>query len=204
MRRVTRQRGFTLIELMMASTVTFLLAIVCVSLIQQSADLRAGAEARLELNAQARQTFGLLGDGGAVALGSAGTDGSRSIYGLRQSYSAPAGTSLRQNYRLTLPSNGLQAEGDSLPTVTVTCKGVADPLPDCTAVGQQKTVAGWLGADPGLDTSRTVRNAVMGNRATTVETSATLTHPYRALKSRRPAEATDRYRNIFTMNREMP
>lgn len=188
---------------MMASMITFLLMLVMVSLMRQSADLHAGVKARLQLNAQARQTFGLLADGGAVASGTTGTDGTRSIYGLRGDYSAPAGSSLRQNYQLVLSSNGQQAVGDTMATINVTCKGAADPLPDCGAAGQQKAVNGWLGADPALNAaSRSVRNPVMGNRMT-VETSITLTQPYRALKALRPAQATDTYRNIFSMNREI-
>lgn len=200
-RNLRRQRGFTLIELMMASIISFLLAMVCISLTRQSADLNSGLKARLRLNAQARQAFGVIADGGALPSGTTGTDGTRNIYGLHGRYGAQTGASLRQNYRLTLSSNGNQAAGDSFASKTVTCTGAGTPLPDCTAAGTAMTVNGWLGADPTVNqTNRSISGPTVTNN--TVEATITLTDPYRAVHAKLPANATDTYRNIFTANRD--
>lgn len=196
-RTLRRQRGFTLIELMMASVITFLLGMVCVSLMQQSSDLRGNVQTRLRLNAQARQAFGVIGEGAVLPAGSTGTDGTRNVYGLHGRYAAQTGSSLRQSYQLSLPSNGWRFGGDSFASKTITCKGPANPLPDCTTAGTTKTVNGWLGADPVLNQStRSVRSY-------TVESTITLTNPNRAVRAKRPDQASDTYQNIFTTNREV-
>lgn len=195
--RLTRQRGFTLIELMMAGMISFLLAMVCVSMLRQSSDLNTGLKARLRLNAQARQAFEVIGNGGEMPAGTTGGDGTRNIYGIHGRFIPQANTALRQNYQLVLSSNGQQIAGDSFSAKTVTCKGPKDPLPDCATAGTQKTVTGWLGDDPTINYQN--RSAA----GYTAEATITLTDAARAVRIKKPADATDTYRNGFTMNREV-
>jgi hypothetical protein len=153
----------------------------------------AEVQSELALNREARQVFDLIGNGAKSPT--TGNDLTPYLYGLRGRNTTPAGA-LRTNYALQYPSNNLTARGDSMAVMTITCTGVAVPLPDCTAANQTKTVSGWIGSDPLLNSA--TRSS--GNR--TVEVTVTVTDPFQAQRAVNPAMATETYRTVFTLNRD--
>jgi Tfp pilus assembly protein PilW len=192
-----RQAGFTMMELMIATTLGMTLLTVALTLLNQSLEMAAEMEGRLRLNAQARSVFVVLSDGGRNITAS-GTDGTNEVYGLRRRQTATAG-GFRQDYRLNYANNGLTLDGDTLATVTVDCNGTADPLPDCTGAADSETVTGWLGEDV------TVENDARSVWDRTVETEFTLVNPY-LVRRRRVAnsQTIDRYQTIFNQVLEKP
>ena len=53
---------------------------------------------------------------------------------------------MRSNYALRYISNNLTLTPDMIASMTITCTGTDDPMPDCTPAAATKTVKGWIGA----------------------------------------------------------
>ena len=188
-----RQAGFTLLELMMASTASLLIMIPAFAILLRTVSAYAEMQSELALNRELRQAFDLIGNG--ARLRTNGNDATPNAYGIRGRKSPPSG-SLRTNYTLQYQSNNLTVTGDSLASMSVTCTAVATPLADCSSAAQAKTVAGWIGNDVALNvTSRSVASR-------TVEVPISITDPFEAQRMTNPAAATETYRTVFTLNRD--
>ena len=191
--RKKAQAGFTLIEVMIASVASMAVIAPAIAVMFNAFGWYAEIQSRIALNREARQAFDLIGSGAKSTAN--GNDTYPYLYGVRGRKTAPAGT-LRSNYALQYQSNNLTANGDSVASMTVTCTVAGAPLPDC-AGNETKTVAGWIGNDLSLNsTSR----SVVGR---TVETTVTITDPFQAQRAVNPAFASETYRTIFTLNRDI-
>lgn len=146
-----RQQGFTLIELMFASVLGFLLILPVFGLLFQSVDIAASLETKAKLNTQARETLDMLGDG--VSHG-----GGVDVFGLRGSdvgffsadhigRNADIGPDSYLNDQFVLEGGLLETA--KISPINITCLGVGDPFPVCTGAGEI-TVNGYLYDDPGL------------------------------------------------------
>ena len=194
-RRNRRDTGFTLPELAVAGGVSAFLMLAAYELLLTGATFQAEAESRIRLNEQARTSFETLMNG-SVVVGGTGTDLTDEVLGVRGQTTVP-GTALRNDYRLRLTDNGLQHDGDQVPSFTIPCTGVGTPLPDCTGAGDTQTVTGWIATDPTLsDTARSVDGR-------TVETGITIVDPWQVQRPRsRPGQAIEEYRSIITRRSE--
>lgn len=194
-RRKRRDAGFTLPELAVAGGVSAFLMLAAYELLLTGATFQAEAESRIRLNQQARTSFETLMNG-AVVNGGVGTDLTDEIQGVRGQATLPA-SALRNDYRLRLTDNGLQHDGDQVPSFTIPCTGVGTPLLDCTGASDTQTVTGWIATDPTL--SDTVRS-VDGR---TVETGIIIVDPWQVQRPRsRPGQAIEEYRSIITRRSE--
>lgn len=196
-RKRTRRRdaGFTLPELAVAGTVSAFLMLVAYELLLTGAEFQAEATSRIRMNQQARASFETLMNG-TIVPGGLGTDLSDEVQGIRGQITIPV-TPMRNDYRLRLSDNGLQHDGDQVPTFTIQCTGPGVPLPDCIDAADTETVTGWMAADPVL--SGTLRSV----NGRTVEAGMTIVDPWQLQRRRgRPASAIDGYRTIITRRSE--
>lgn len=202
MMKRTKQAGFTLIELMLASTLGLILLIAALGILYDSANIADVLRSRGELNAAARESFDLLLDGGV--------SGTQDIFGLRGldatpvsgDFAVPAATALQvaAGNRVRLLTNGaaVALEGPRTTAATITCIAADDPIPACPGAGPL-AVEGYLGGVPVLNVSRSITDGGGANR--TQELELTLFNPYLL---RRTDVATQQsievYRTIFTLN----
>ena len=193
--RKKAQSGFTLIEVMIASVASMAVIVPAIAVMFNALDWYAEIQSQIAINRAAREAFDLIGDGARTAT--AGNDGKPYAYGLRGRKAKPTGA-LRNNYTLRYQSNNKTVDGASFASITVTCSAVAAPLPDCTAAGQTKAVSGWIGSDVVLGTAS--RSIASGR---TVEATITITDPFAAQRLPNPAMATQTYRTVFTLNRDI-
>jgi prepilin-type N-terminal cleavage/methylation domain-containing protein len=191
--RKSAQAGFTLIEVMIASVASMAVIAPAIAIMFQAFNWYAEIQSQIVLNREARQAFDLIGNG-AKSIPN-GNDGKPYLYGVRGRRAAPAGT-LRSNYTLQYQSNNLTTTGDSIAGMTVTCTAAGVPLPDCVG-NETKTVAGWIGSDLSLNAAS---RSVVGR---TVETMVTISDPFQAQRAPNPAFASQTYRTIFTLNRDI-
>jgi hypothetical protein len=194
--RKSAQTGFTLIEVMIASVTSMFIIMPALVFMFRSYDWYASVESELMLNRKARQVFDLIGNGAKASTN--GADGLPYLYGIHGRNAAPAAPSLRSNYTLQYASNNMTVTGDSVAAMTVTCRAAGAPMPDCSAAGDSKTVAGWIGNDFSIDASSGSVNS------RTVEVTLTLTDPFQAQRADNPATATQTYRTLLTLNRDTP
>jgi hypothetical protein len=188
-----KQRGFTLFEVLTATTCVMALAVPAAALLYRAFAWSAEIDSQLKLNREAREVSEILLNGGK--MGSAGTDTTTSVYGLRARAAAPAGT-LRSNYVLNYTSNSFTLSSSNTAPMTVTCKAAGNPLPDCAGT-ETKAVQGWLGGDIAMDsTTRSV-----GSKTT--EVTITMVDPYQAQRMKNnPARAVERYRMVVQRKRD--
>ena len=187
---MTRQRGFTLIELMFAAAATAVVIWAATGFLLKALSWYGELSAKIAINRHARETFDVLAYGGRSA--STGNDGTMNVYGIRGRHQAP-GSGMRNNYALRYSSNNLTLTPDLAAPMTIACIAATNPMPDC-GVGSQ-TVNGWLGSDIQLNTaSRSVVNK-------TAEVTMTVMDPYEIQRAKNPATFADTYRTIFTLNR---
>ncbi len=193
MKRTGRQRGFTLVEVMIAGLLTTGLVLVALSLLATSMQVNQELEGRLRLSAQARSVFAVLANG-AVIAGETGTDGTAVAPGLR-GLGGKIETGTRNALRLEFVANGLTVRGDTLSDVTITCADLADPLPDCTGPGATVVMRGWIASDLKQKTNQ----RSVGER--TVETGFTLADPW-LIRRDGPenSAAIEEYETIFVLN----
>lgn len=187
------QSGFTLFEVMAATMVSASVLLPALALLFATIEWHDQTSGRIALNRQARAIFDVLSEG--AIRNEAGLDGTSYVYGIHGRRQAP-GSGMRANYVLDFRSNGITVNSDSFAEMTVPCEDDEKPLPTCTPGGADQTVAGWLSRDVAVDAdSRSVANR-------TAEVTLTLTDPFRAQRLENPAEATETYRGVFTLNRD--
>jgi prepilin-type N-terminal cleavage/methylation domain-containing protein len=194
MTRKQAQAGFTLIEVMIASVASMAVIAPAIAVMFNAFNWYAEIQSQIQLNREARQAFDLIGSG--AKGGSNGNDSTPYLYGVRGRKLAPLGP-LRTNYRLQYQSNNLTVSGDTMAGMTLTCTGVAAPLPDCASAGEAKTVTGWIGSDPSLNAAT---RSVVGR---TVEMTITVSNPYQLQRTTNPASASEIYRTIYALNRDV-
>lgn len=185
------QSGFTLIELMFASTATMLVLAPAFALLLHAGKWYDEIQSELAVNRHARLTFDILINGARSQ--STGNDGTKALYGLSAWQQAPNG-SLRSNYAFRFSSNGLTVSPDKFAAISVTCTGTAAPLPDCGT--GTRSVTGWIGADADIED----RKRVIAGR--TMEIIMTFTDPQGAQRAKNSAIATETFRTIATFMRD--
>jgi prepilin-type N-terminal cleavage/methylation domain-containing protein len=192
--RKNRQRGFTLIELMLASTLGLILLIAALGILFDSANIGDVLRARVSLNAAARESFDLLLDGGK--------SGTNEIFGLRGLAAPPSASALwvADGNRVKLTTGtAIPLEGPRTNASTITCSAAADPIPAC-AGPVLLTVEGYLGGEPVVNGgARSIKDGGMADR--TQELELTLFSPFLlGRKDTTTRQAIEVYRTIFTLN----
>lgn len=201
--------GFTLVEALIASTLSLCLVIPAYAMLNSAYRTAALINSRFQRDAEARQVLTLLGEGTASFGTLKNARGFTMVEGIRSRQSLPP-TTLLTSWNLnnngqfvmsdTAPGGLLSAfatppsiAGDAISPITVTCTGNALPLPSCTS-GTKLTVKGWLGANPVL--------TQIGND-TVVAVDITVSDPFQAVRSNQTAAGvTDTYRTLFNLNVE--
>ena len=196
MTRRQSQAGFTLIELMLASTLGLILLVAALGILYDSADIADVLRSRANLNAAARESFDLLLDGGI--------SGTREIFGLRGLHAAPAATELQvpggQRGRLLNNGATVALEGPRTAPATIACIAAGDPIPACTGAGAM-TVQGYLGGAPVLSGARGITDG--GGADRTQEIELPLFNPSLLRRTDVGSQrGIETYRTIFTLNRD--
>lgn len=189
--RCGKQSGFTLLELMFASSAAMIILIPSFALLWKSAAWYEEIQSGIAVNRHARIAFDTLVNG-AIST-TTGNDGTKNIYGLDGRKAAP-NSAFRTNYAFSYSSNNLTLTPDKFAAISIVCKATAAPLPDC--VSGTKSVTGWMGADADIETSKRV---VMGR---TFEIIFTVTDPFEAPLLQKPSDATVAFRTIATRMRD--
>lgn len=191
MKRTGRQRGFTLVEVMIAGLLTTGLVLVALSLLATSMQVNQELEGRLRLSAQARSVFAVLANG-AVVHGQTGSDGTAFAPGQRALGDKLSPT--RDAMRLEYVTNGLSVGGDRISDVTITCVALSDPLPDCTGPSTTVVMRGWVAKDVKQKIKRSVDDR-------TIETGFVLVDPWLIRRDGPESKsAIEEYETIFVMN----
>lgn len=193
-----REAGFTLIEAMIAGTLSLLVLLPAYAMLNRTYRFADVIQSRSQQNAQARQVLELLGDGSAPFGTQTNARGFAMVEGLRSRPAMPTGWTLRQASQFTMSdSNSLVVSGDQVPSFSVQCAGAGFPIPDCTGA-ETRIVQGWLGRDPTL----------VQSSSSTVGVGISITDPFRAQRlastpsSASVSGATETYRTIFGLNVE--
>lgn len=136
-----RQRGFTIIELLVATTTGLLLTIGVMTIMYQSAGMADVMRGQIVMNQQAREMFRILTDGGMGAAGAvAGLRG-------RKEGSTTVGVVGASQYRMSLTDGANTVLSSQLAPRQVTCTAAGEPLSDCIS-NEVKSVTGYLAAPP--------------------------------------------------------
>lgn len=211
--RRSDEAGFTLPEVLIAGTLAMLLALPSLALLRTTYRFVDMLQSRFKIDEEARQSFALLGDGGAVQsseevpglLAPASSRGFALVESLRshaslltcqsaQGQSTP-GACLRKTSEFVFPDGSLTLLGDTFPTLSVTCTKAGTPIPDCAAT-ETRTVQGWTGSDP------VITYPGQSTPVPTLDAIITVTNPFYALRAALPSAATERYRTMFTLGAE--
>ncbi len=193
----TNQAGFTLIELMLASTLGLILLIAALGILYDSVNIADVLRSKVSLNTAARESFDLLLDGGI--------SGTQEIFGLRglDATAVPLTSELQvpDGFRVRLLTNGaaVALEGPRTTPRNITCIAAGDPIPACGGAGAL-AVEGYLGGEPVLnDVPRSITDD--GDDPRTRELELTLFNPYLLGRADVTAQqAIEVYRTIFTLN----
>ena len=207
---------------MVAASLSLILLLVVTGLLFQSVEYAEKVKARPFLNAKAREMMEMLANGGYDST--TGND----VIALR-GFAAHQGTTPAGNppsnmrtaaQRLHIdqivpdpekdnvagasaPFSGTITSSDASQT-TVSCRGVRDPIPDCSSAGTTVQVRGYLGDDPAFtsDVGRRVNDADRNIDNRTIELGIIVIHPSNANRvGFRKWDVVEGYRNIFTFNR---
>lgn len=170
------QQGFTLIELMVAGTISLILLAAIGGVLSDSLRTAAALNSQAAINRHAREIFDILAFGGSNANANDTTPlPFKYVFGLRgrnptgsDMFAMPAATStsplLARNlnggtrlYRFGLSRTGSTPQGDPIDAllaeqiqeVTVACTGTDLPVQGC-AVATSVTMQGYLRSDPTL------------------------------------------------------
>ncbi|PHS79505.1 MAG: hypothetical protein COB59_01545 [Rhodospirillaceae bacterium] len=155
-----RQRGFTLIELMVATFSGMLLIAVIFSIMFQVTGMSDQIVGKVRMNQEHREVFRLLANGGLENV--SGTI--RYVPGVRGRFQSNANafpTVTRSNDTLSLSSDEDFGAGPTSPVLTsrsltaavpITCRGINDPVPECVVGTETLNISGYLGT-LGADTA---------------------------------------------------
>ncbi|MBF0332333.1 MAG: type II secretion system protein [Alphaproteobacteria bacterium] len=217
MRRRGRQAGFTLIETMVAGSISIFALMVAFTFLYQSADMARLLEARVGMNGEARAVMALLGEGHQIEV----APDSR-YYGLRgmshddvTAHAAGTDFAMRADARLHLTDTDQTADSHgshASQPFSVTCRAAGNPLPECTGT-ETVIVTGFVGAAPAItgDCADTGNGTACGVRESaailrTRRVAVTITDPHLAFLSSlgrttsAPAEVSETYRSAFTQH----
>lgn len=182
MRRLRRQRGFTLTELAFGGLIATGLSVVALELLLTSANVKMELDSQLRVNRAARQSLSIVAEGGV--------DGGSTALGAR-ARAGPPPVVLVDGEVLQMTSTGGTVTGDRNTPVTVTCVATGEPLPACTGPGTTVVVDGHLAAQPAFqDQARSVTDR-------TVETEILVRDPWAATRGHGRVE---RYGTIHIYN----
>lgn len=192
------EAGFTLVEVMVAGTLSLLLFLPAYAMLRQTYRFADIVQSRFRQSEQARQVLGLLGDGSAQFGTQTNARGFAMVEGLRSRPAIPTGWTLRKASQFTMSdSNGLVITGDGVAPLSLQCSGPGIPIPDCTG-SETRIVQGWVGHDPSL----------VQSSGQTVGVGISITDPFRAQRlagspgSGSLGTATETYRTMFGLNVE--
>jgi prepilin-type N-terminal cleavage/methylation domain-containing protein len=188
------QRGFTLMEILASTAATGVVVLAATGFMIKGLGWFDELNAKVEINRHARETFALLAYGGRSA--SAGKDGTKNVYGLRGRKAAPSGGQRSATNALKYTSNNLTLNQDSFATMTITCKGADNPVPDCKDNHSTQSVGGWIGNDIKLEAGG---KSVAGE---TVQVTFTITNAFQAQRAVSPTQFSNTFYTVFAMNRE--
>jgi len=195
MMRRANQAGFTLLELMLASTLGLIVLIAALGILYDSANIADVLRSRVSLNTAARESFDLLLDGGK--------SGTQEIFGLRgldaNAVPLPSALEVPNGNRVRLLTNGaaIALEGPRTAPRTITCIAANDPIPACAGAGPL-AVEGYLAGTPVLNVARSITG---GGANRTQELELTLFNPYLLGRSDvTTQQSIEVYRTIFTLN----
>ncbi|MFN3075824.1 MAG: type II secretion system protein J [Alphaproteobacteria bacterium] len=196
-----RQRGFTLVELMVATSIGLVLLGSVYGILVQTTNMAEVTRGQITLNQNAREMFHMLEDGGIDP-----TDPGRLVRGMRgrgqgvngtaaavvdasvATYMSAPNAEAASRLSLTDPAGAASAISSSiLPPVTLSCTAVGEPHRACAAPNGTVTVVGYL-ADLNSPTAPNANNLVTDNAANTVVMAVKLLNP--ALAGRRDAVGT--------------
>ena len=146
---VRRQRGFTLIELMIATAIGMLLMSSVLTILYQSAGMADSLQAQLTVNREAREMFLMMTEGGVGQQG-------KYVPGIRATLTGgadPAVSRDANDFRLKLVGSAQDTTTDSLLSsrvadLEVDCDDVGEPVGECTGSVGTETVNGYLTRDP--------------------------------------------------------
>jgi len=186
------QRGFTLMEVMVSTMAMAVVIAAASAFLLRFLAWYDELSAKIAMNRHARETYEVLSLGGLAST--TGNDGTKNLYGLRERF-APPTSSMRSSYSLRYISNNLTLTPDLVAGMSITCTGMATPMPDCASGSGTKTVTGWLGSDPQTNTgSRSVSGKTM-------EVTFTVMNPFEIQRAVSPSLFAENYHVIFTLNR---
>lgn len=193
-KRFHNQHGFTIIELMVASTIGLLLMTGILSIMYQSAGMADVMRGQVVMNQQAREMFRILTDGGVGSNGPA-------IPGLRGHKASTAEAALQSvNYRLVLSEGTNVVRSGEISAHQVSCIAAGNPLADCTGT-ETITVNGHLGA-PLTAANNNLKTTTFGDFSWAVVT-VNLIDPIQASNRMAGAgDVTDSFYTIIGLNKE--
>lgn len=176
---LARQGGFTLIEVVVASTVGLILMLVAFSFFLETARMAEMMGSRIRLNSEARLMDTMIREGARVS-GTAFVPGLQNSAMLAGGVSSPYNVLIsRLGQRLTMTDQNdpdVQATSPE-ESVVIQCTGFATPHPDCAVPGAA-VIDGYLAADPVLSSdnrSLTIdRHCGVGQRSVIAELELTL------------------------------
>ncbi|MGI3778624.1 MAG: PulJ/GspJ family protein [Janthinobacterium lividum] len=210
-RAATPEDGFTLVELLVATTLSLCLVLPAYALLDGTFRNAALVNSRFARDAQARQVMTLLGDGSASFGTLRNARGFTMVEGIRSRATVPPNMAQSSNGQFVMTDAAagllpgvLTLAGDSVPPVTVKCTAPGVPLPSCNGPGpgpipgpatSSVTTQGWMGAPPALTPPPP--------QGCTVVVGITVSDPFQAARrGQTAAGVTDTYRTLFGLNVE--
>jgi type II secretory pathway component PulJ len=212
-KEVSREDGFTLVEALIAGTLSLCLVIPAYALLSGAYRSATLINSRFQRDAQARQILTLLGEGTASFGTLKNARGFTMVEGIRSRQFLPQITwNLNSNGQFVMADTAANIfatppsiAGDAVSSITVTCGGNALPLPGCST-GAKLTTKGWMGADPVLlQTGGTYKQigGIITQVGGTVAVDITVSDPFQATRpGQTAAGVTDTYRTLFNLNVE--
>lgn len=210
-----RQTGFTLLELMVAGTVSLLLFAVMWQMLNNTVFLTETMFSRVTMNQEARAAFRMITYGAAVDVDASGDlVDAEIIAGIHGSASVLAGSAtapilarqtsigrVDQRLHLVNLATNQSVLGYSI-QVTIDCTAAGEPHPECINAATDLDVNGVLSANPALASTATFVSASVdrcgGNNQNAVVVDLDFTNPVLATKDDDYAasEYSNRYRFI--------
>lgn len=143
------QQGFTLIEVMVASTVGLILLLAAFSFFLETARMAEMMGSRMRLSDEARLMQQLIWQGGRAPGGLVEISGLQNSYGLVGGLGLPDNIRIqKQGQRLVL-SVGLDQLASTEDAANIECTGAGTPHPDCAVAGPM-LIDGYLAEAPDL------------------------------------------------------